>query len=213
MKEKPKSPRALPPRNAPFSFNVKMLLLEMTIATTDVKDCLKALAKEKPSPHVQQIAQQDLTNKAEKFHSITCLHLPALCWMAAARELTEAEVIAVQTLQERVVDLADSLSQAPLKHQQENLEEEFTLIREVGHILEVIEPSMQQEREDAAAKADLEKEEAAEEKHQQWVQGIIGHVISATVVGLLLLLAGILVKELFLGPTDLPRQVAERENC
>ena len=192
MKGKPKSPRALPPRNAPFSFNVKMLLLEMTIATTGVKDCLKALAKEKPALH----AQQELTHKAEKFHSITCLHLPALCWMAAARELTEAEEVAVQTLQERVRDLADSLSQEPLKHQRKNSEKEFDLIREVGHILEVIEPSMQQERADAAVRAASGKEEVEKERQEQWLQGITGHVISATVVGLLLLLAGILVKEL-----------------
>lgn len=193
MQEKPTVPRSLPPRNAPFSFEVKLLLLQMTAATTNVENCLKVLKQEEPALS----AHQDLMIKAEEFYSLTCLKLPALCWMAAARELTEAEEKAVKTLQERVENLAGSLSQEPLKQQQEDAEEAFHLIKEVGDNLELIEPSMQQEREETVAKAASEKEEAEKEEHKQWVRGIKGNVISGAIGGTLVLLAGILFKLLF----------------
>lgn len=191
MKEKTKSPRSLPPRSVPFSFKVKKHLLEMTFATTAVEDCLKALNQD------TQSTQQDLTDKAERFHSLTYLNLPVLYWMVAAQELTEAEEENVETLQERVRNLADSLSQEPLKHRQANSEEEFNLIREVGDILEAIEPSLEQERRKAIANAASAKEKAEEEEHKQWVRGIKGNVISGAIGSILTLIVGILVKLLF----------------
>ena len=197
MKEKPKLMKALLPRSASFSFEVKMLLLKITAATTDVENCLKELGQEFSTQQGNQITRETLKIKVKKFYSITFLNLPVLCWMATARELVAREEEAVFALRQRVGNLSDSLSQESLKHQQENSEEAFRLIKKVGHILEVIEPSMQQERKDAAAKIASEKEKAEEEEQKQWIRSITGHLISGTIGGLLVLFVGFLVRVFF----------------
>ena len=174
-----------------------MLLLKITAATTDVEDCLKELVQEFSAQQGKQGTQKVFKIKVKRFYSITYLNLPVLCWMATARELVAREEEAVFVLRQRVGNLSDSLSQEPIKHQQENLEEAFRLIKKVGHILEDIEPSMQQEHKKAVAKAASAKEEAEEEEHKQWVRGIKGNVISGAIGSILTLIVGTLVKLLF----------------
>lgn len=197
MKEKSKLPRSLPQRSAPFSFKVKSLLLEMVGATTDVEECLEALTQDRSLIRTQQgmqSTQKILEIRAERFHSVSRLNLPVLCWMEAALELTEREEHAILALRNRIGDLADKLSQNPLKHQQKNSEKAFLFIGRVAHNLEILKHSLQLERKAALENAALEERESEKEKHQQWVRDIQGNVISGAIGSVLTLIVGILVK-------------------
>lgn len=99
------------------SFDLKVLLIEMTALTSGVKTCLELLARE-GGAYIDLDKQNPiaaLETAAKAFKSKCGLNLPALMWQVAVLELPAREAHAVTAIRKRIAKLAARTFQEPFR--------------------------------------------------------------------------------------------------
>ena len=183
-------PPETPPPSAAFSFKVKSLLLEMFARTTKIGGCLNQLEQGEEA-FATESAEDTLTAleaEAKEFHALSSINLPTLSWLAASRQLTDREALAVIDIKKRVKALADRISKEPLQSRRD-AKAAFEYIGWVAWNLEAIKTTMQREEEIALSDDNQRKEENKRHSRNQILLAITISIISAS-IGVILGLLG-----------------------
>lgn len=174
-----------PPPSAAFSFKVKSLLLEMLDRTEKMDFYLNRLVQgNKVLTEGTEDTLADLKTEAKKFYTISRLNLLTLSWLAASRELTDRDALAVRDIKERVKNLAGRAQKEPLRDWQE-AETAFWYIRKVELNLEAIKIRMLEEEEAALEKERRRDEENNQKRYKRVLWAIAASILSALLGSLL----------------------------